>query len=160
MDANLSTCVTHTNTFTTQLDSEAQDNYTKPRLQAETNRAHYIQKGYTDGGLSVNTVSNLKAVSLRYIPFVFMVSSAIFRLQCGLSISWVSDRFKYKESILGTVPTNNTSPLSQRASSPSASKIDRNPARMPPQLLLPRNRKLIEIPPGCRHNSFSQETGN
>ena len=47
-----------------------------------------MQKGYSDDGLSGYTVSSLKAHRHRYILFEFMVSSAFFRLQSGLTISW------------------------------------------------------------------------
>ena len=69
--------------------------YTKPRLQAKKKNQYTINTKkkymYSDDALSDYTGSSLKAVSHRYILFVFLMS--FFRLQSGLSISWALHTF-------------------------------------------------------------------
>ena len=60
-----------------------------PDCRYKKNQAHHKnKKGYSNDVLSGYAVSSLKAVRYRYILFVFMVNSAYFRLQYGLSMSW------------------------------------------------------------------------
>ena len=58
--------------------------YTKPGRQAEKTELTIKQKEYSDDGLSGYTVSSLKAVRLRYILFVSMVSSVFIACSPGL----------------------------------------------------------------------------